>query len=451
MLKRRIESEIEQHLASASDKILVLQGARQIGKSYVIRQVGQKMFRHYVEINFVTDDDGDGLFRDVRSTDQFYFALGMYAKRKLGDFSDTLIFLDEVQHYPQYLTLLKFFREDKRYRFICSGSMLGITLKTTTSIPIGSIIIRDMMQLDFEEFLWANGIGEDFIANMRSLYERRESLPEPLHNKMMELFRRYLIVGGMPDVVNAYLESHNVAEVRTVQNSIMRMYADDASKYEADNNKKLKICRIYGMIPSQMENKKKRIVAQDIQGLKGDRFSNYEDEFEYLITSGVVIDVHAVSNPKYPLSESVQKNLLKLYINDVGFLTNLLYGLNLMPLLNDDRSINLGSVYENVVAQELKSRGHRLFYYDNRHNGEVDYLIDDYSTTSILPIEVKSGKDYTVHSALSRLLSVADYNVRGGVVLSNSRDVVLKERVSYMPIYYTMFLGSLPADAPMYF
>ena len=212
--------------------------------------------------------------------------------------------------------------------------------------------------------------------------------------------------------------------------------------YEENNEKNLLIRRIYDMIPSQMENKKKRVVVKDIQGLKGDRFSRYQDEFEYLISSGITLSVHAISYPHYPLKESVQKNLLKLYMNDVGMLTSQLYRHNLRPILNDERSINLGAVYENVVAQELKAHGHTLFYYDNRQKGEVDFLIDDYDQLSVLPIEVKSGKDYTIHSALNNLLSVPEYHVLSGVVLSNEREVKTNGKVVYMPIYYVMFMNT---------
>lgn len=220
------------------------------------------------------------------------------------------------------------------------------------------------------------------------------------------------------------------------------MYKDDASKYTEHVGRELQVRRIYDMIPSQMENKKKRIVAKDILGQSGDRFSRYQDEFEYLITSGVTLDVHAIANPKYPLAESVQKNLLKLYLNDVGMLTGVLYRNNIQPVMYHESSINLGAVYENVVAQELKAHGYNLFYYDNRKNGEVDFLIDDYNNLTVLPIEVKSGKDYTVHSALNRLLSTPDYHITRGIVLSNNRTVTTFGAVVYMPVYYVMFFDA---------
>ena len=421
MLYRKITSYIEDYLKSDTDKILILEGARQIGKSFSIREAGARLYQNFVEINFVEDDENDQLFKNIHKKEDFYLTLSMVAGEKLSNRHDTLVFLDEIQHYPQYLTMLKFLREDGRYRYIASGSLLGIALQDTTSIPVGSITIKQMYQLDFEEFLIANGFGADAITQLHHSYENCQSLTEEHHNRMMDLFRRYLLVGGMPDAVNTYLGTHNIVKVREVQDSIRNLYAADASKYEKEHSKKLLIRRIYEMIPSQMENKKKRIVAQEIRGKEGDRFAQYQQEFEYLVSSGIALAVHAISNPHFPLSESLHKNLLKLYLNDVGLLTSFLYQNNIRPVLDDVRSINLGSVYESVVAQELRAHGHKLFYYDNRKQGEVDYLIDDHNTLRAYPIEVKSGKDYTVHSALNNLLKNPDYNIGAAAVISNER------------------------------
>lgn len=442
MLYRKITSYIEDHLKSGTDKILILEGARQIGKSFSIREAGTRLYKNFVEINFVEDDEGDQLFKNIHKKEDFYLTLSMVAGDKLNDRNDTLVFLDEIQHYPQYLTMLKFLREDGRYRYITSGSLLGIALQDTTSIPVGSIIRKEMFQLDFEEFLIANSFGTEAIDMLHSAYENRQSLTEKHHNRVMDLFRRYLLVGGMPDAVNTYLDTHNIVRVREVQEGIRNLYASDASKYEKEQNKKLLIRRIYEMIPSQMENKKKRIVAKEIRGKKGDRFEQYQEEFEYLISSGIALAVHAIVNPHFPLSESLQKNLLKLYMNDVGLLTGQLYSNNIRPVLDDVRSINLGSVYESVVAQELRAHGHKLFYYDQRKQGEVDYLIDDHTLMSAHPIEVKSGKDYTVHSALNNLLNNPDYHISAATVVSNEREIYKDDKVTYMPVYLMMFMKS---------
>lgn len=442
MLYRKIEKDIEGYLRAEDDRIMILEGARQIGKSFIIREVGKKLYDNFIEINFAEDDEGPKIFKGIGTTEGFYFTLSSVYGEKLDRYENTLIFLDEIQHYPQYLTLLKFFREDRRFRFIASGSLLGITLRETTSIPVGSIIRKNMYQLDFEEFLIANGFGQEALNTLRTKLMNRESLDESLHDYIMNLFRRYLLVGGLPAAVNEYLDSHNIVKVRNVQENIRSLYEVDATKYEKDSNKTLLIRRIYNMIPSQLENKKKRIIIKDIQNKIGDRFDNYLEEFEYLISSGTALEVSAISNPKYPLAESAHKNLMKLYLNDVGLLTMLLYKNSIRPVISDEDSVNLGSVYESVVAQELKAHGHKLFYYDNKQRGEVDFLIDDYSSTTILPIEVKSGKDYTRHSALNNLLKVRDYDIASGLVLSNLREIKTVGNVSYMPVYYVMFIDA---------
>ena len=438
MLKRKIEREIEQYLSSPSNKILLIDGARQIGKTYIVRHVGRKLYPNYVEINLQSDSTGKRLFANVRSVDDFYTMLGTFAGNKLRKKEDTLVFLDEIQTYPVFLTLLKFLKDDDRYTYICSGSLLGVTLMQTPSIPIGSIETVQMYPLDFEEFLWANGFTEETVSFVHEQYDRQQSLEESLHQRMMSLFREYLLTGGLPDAINSYLAERNIMKLRRIQSEIHRYYGADASRYDAEH--KLKIQRMFEMIPSNLENKKKRMVVKDIENKVGKQFSDYQDEFDYLISSGIALDVKAISNPKFPLMESARKNLLKLYLNDVGLLTNILYKNNIRPILEDIPSINLGSVYESVVAQELRAHGHELYYYDNKHHGEVDFLIDDYQQLSVLPIEVKSGKDYKIHVALTHFTQTADYHIQKGMVLSNERLWQTKGMIVYMPVYFVMFL-----------
>ena len=441
MLYRKIEKVIENHLKSDSKKILLIDGARQVGKTYIVRYVGKKLFENYIEINMIEDFEGDKLFENVRTVDDFYFQVSMLAGEKMKEKENTLIFIDEIQAYPHLLTMLKFLSQDSRYTFIASGSLLGVTLSQTTSIPIGSIRKIQMYPLDFEEFLYANGMSNYSINYMRTKFNSEEELDESTHNKVLDLFKKYLIVGGLPDAVNSFIENKNVVLVREIQREIHEYYGTDASKY--DSEKKLKIRRIYDMIPSNMENKKKRVVAQKIENKKGKMFSDYEDEFEYLISSGIALNVQAISNPSFPLIESTSKNLLKLYLNDVGILTSILYGNNIRAILDDQTSINLGSVYETVVASELEAHGYTLFYYDNKNKGEVDYLIDDYHSLSTVPIEVKSGKDYTVHSALNAFMKTPDYHLKKAYVVSNERQIKHKGNITYIPIYYIMFFQNI--------
>ncbi|MCD7948773.1 MAG: DUF4143 domain-containing protein [Erysipelotrichaceae bacterium] len=404
-----------------------------------MRYVGQRLFENFIEINMLEDSLSNQLFSHTKTVEDFYLQVSMLAGNKMKEKDNTLIFIDEIQAYPYLLTLLKFLAQDDRFTFIAAGSSLSMALSQTTSIPMGSIRKVRMFPLDFEEFLYANGMNELVIHSMRTKFERLESLDQPMHDKMMDLFKKYLLVGGMPSAVNSYIEEKNIQMVREIQNEIHEYYGIDASKYDEDN--KLKIRRIYDLIPSNMENKKKRVRAQSIENKRGKTFLDYSDEFEYLISAGIALNVQAISNPGFPLIESSGKNLLKLYLNDVGILTSILYGYNIRAILDDQKSINLGSVYETVVASELIAHGHKLFYYDNRKKGEVDFLIDNYDSLSVVPIEVKSGKDYTVHSALNHFIDNDDYHIQKAFVVSNERDVYSKGKITYIPIYDIMFFS----------
>ena len=446
MLYRKIASKIESFLKSEKKRMLVVSGARQVGKSYIIREVGMRLYSNFIEVNMEEDKQSNRLFENARTVEDFMIALSTIAGAKMKDSEKTLVFIDEIQAYSHLLTLAKFLVEDGRFTYIASGSQLGIALKTTQSIPIGSIELLSMYPLDFEEFLIANGVGELLINEMRRKFEAKEALNESLHMKVMDYFRKYLLVGGMPSAVNTYLSEHNMVSVRNIHRDISLLYKNDAAKYESESLRKLKIQRIYDMVPSNLEKVKKRIVAKDIELKKGKRMADYQDEFEYLISSGITLEVQAISKPSYPLVENSGKNLLKLYMSDIGLLTGILYLNDVLPIMNDKCGVNLGSVYENVVAQELKAHGFKLYYYDNKKNGEVDFLIDSVDLLSALPIEVKSGKDYYIHTALNNLLKVDEYKISNGIVFSNEEKVYNNGNVIYMPIYYVMFLRSSAFD-----
>ncbi len=438
MLERKIQLTLKEYFNSEQNKVLIIDGARQIGKSYIIRHEGKAFFPNFVEVNMISDRDGARIFAGVKGVDDFYVRLSSFAGRKLGTKKDTLVFLDEIQVYPEMFTLLKFLCDDGRYSYVGSGSLLGVTLHKTLSVPGGRMEVHHMYPLDFEEFLWANGVGVDVIAHMREQFWKREGLSDGLHRRIMDLFRTYLLVGGLPQAVNEYLKSQNIYRVRKVHEEIYNLYREDASQYSM--SEKLKVRRLYDMIPSNMENRKKRLHFNEIEEKRGRAARDYEDEIEYLISAGIALEVRAISNPVFPLLASARKNLLKLYMNDVGLLSHILFRTNVAAIKDDRLGINLGSVYETVVATELQAHGHPLFYYDNKQKGEVDFMIDDYESLSILPLEVKSGKDYTIHRALDRFVNNPDYQVRSAVVLTNDPAVTVRGVMANMPVYYSMFL-----------
>lgn len=436
MFYRKIEERINRYYADKNAKILVIDGARQIGKSFIIRETGKKFFKHFVEINLKDDSEGDKLFESVRTTEDFYLQVSALYGNNLGDVSDTMIFLDEIQVYPHLLTMLKPLKADARYRYICSGSLLGITLQHTF-IPMGSMDEVKMFPMDFEEFLLANNVGKDVISYLRKCFADQTPPSEGIHKTILGLFKRYLLSGGLPDSVKAFVEAKNVYTMRENQALTYKYYSDDAAKYDKEHS--LKIRRIYDYLPSYMENKVKRIQFKKIEDAPKASMGRYQDEFDYLISSGCVLGAKAISNPVFPLCESASKNLIKLYYNDVGLLTNLLYKNNIDAVLNKDGGVNLGSVYETACAMELSAHGHDLYYFDSKKVGEVDFLINDYENTSILPIEIKSGNDQNNFRAIPKLVK-EPYNLQKGYIFGNENGISSKSNLVTFPIYMIMFL-----------
>lgn len=404
------------------------------GKSFIIRHIGKKLYKNYIEINLITDKNNKELFEKATSVEYFHLILSSIYGDILGAKEDTLVFLDEIQEYPHLLTLLKFLKEEGKYTYIASGSKIELALNKTSSIPMGSIDILKMYPLDFEEFLLANNVNQEVINYMETKYKNNESIEDSLHEIIMDLFKKYLFTGGLPEVVDSFIKEKNVMKCKSLQNEILRFYKNDASKY--DKERKSKIVRIYELIPSTLENTKKRLIIKDIDE-KNNRISDYLEEFDYLSSSGISIQINSISNPVFPLIATSTKNLVKLYLNDVGLLTNIYYK-NSTSILFENSIVNLGNVYEQFVAQELYTKREEVYYYDNKKLGEVDFLINDYDNINILPIEVKSGNDYKKHNSLNKFLNT--YNIKKGIVLSNNKEVEIEENITYYPIYYIMFI-----------
>ncbi len=435
MFYRKIETTLNEYYKSPSDPILILTGARQIGKSFIIRETANKFFPNYIELNMQDDLDGDNNFKNVKTTRDFYLQLSALYGDKLNDAKDTIVFIDEIQVYPHLISLLKPLKQDGKYRYIASGSMLGIALKHQF-IPMGSISEVKMYPMDFEEFLLASGVGRTVLDYLRDCFNNLSPVNDSIHSNMLNKFKEYLICGGLPAAVKEFLDG-NVSKTRNIQSTIYNYYKDDASKYDESN--KLKICRIYDYLPSYMENKVKRIKFKDIENKVNANLLTYQDEFEYLMASGISLGVKAVSNPVFPLLEASSKNLIKLYYNDVGILSNILYKNNINAILISDSGINLGSVYETACATELKAHGHDLYYFDSKKVGEVDFLINDYDSLSVLPIEVKSGNDQYNFRAIPKLVK-EPYNLKKGYVFGNENTICMKDNLVTCPIYMIMFI-----------
>lgn len=230
----------------------------------------------------------------------------------------------------------------------------------------------------------------------------------------------------------------NIYEIREIHDDTIRYYGDDAGKYDSEH--KLKIEKIYSLLPSTIANKVKRFRYRSIESNSDARYDQYVDEFDYLVSSGIALDASAISNPVFPLIQSSKKNLIKLYMNDVGLLTDIIYKTNINAVLQSKSSVNLGAVYETAVAQELKCHNHQLYYFDSKKLGEVDFMIDDYDSLSVVPIEIKSGKNYNNFKAIPKLVENRSYTIKRGYVLSNNREYKIDGKIIHAPIYDIMFL-----------
>ena len=432
MLRRKISTFIE-HFYKVNKGALLLTGARQIGKTYSVREFANENFKSFIEINFVESPEAIEIFSNAKNSSDILLRLSAYTNKPLLK-DETLIFFDEVQKCPEIVTAIKFLVDDGRYRYILSGSLLGVELNNLRSVPVGYMDIKDMYPLDLEEFMWAVGINQDIISKLKETWEKGDPVDEFVHKKMMEVFRLYLIVGGMPAAVMSYKQNNNLQDVMESQREIIRLYRKDISQY--DQQRQLRIKDAFDLIPSELNSKNKRFFIKNLN--EKARAEMYENEFLWLKDAGVAIPVYNIEEPKSPLKLASSRNLFKLFSNDVGLLScQYADGIQLKILMGKD-SINYGAVYENVVAQELLAHGfENLFYYNSKKMGEVDFVAE--LNGKVFPIEVKSGKDYARHCALNNILDCKEYDIPAAIVLCND-NTSQKGKVKYLPVYMMMFI-----------
>lgn len=430
MLKRKIDNYIRHYYGTTRNALLVT-GARQIGKTYSIREFG-RTFKSFIEINFIEFPEAVDLFKGAKNSDDILRRLSMITSVPLIK-GETLVFFDEVQQCPDIVSAIKFLVEDGSYRYILSGSLLGVELKDLRSEPVGYMGVKEMYPLDFEEFISGVGINETTIGSLRGAWQERTQVDEFIHGKMMELFRLYLIVGGMPAAVSNYIETNNLQRVMAVQQDIVSLYKRDIAKYDPDNN--LYIKEIFDLIPPELNAKNKRFILKRLN--ENAKFERVENSFLWLTNAGVALPVYNVEEPKIPLLLARSRNLFKLFQNDVGLLASQYAEGIQMRIIKGDRDINYGSVYENAVAQELVAHGLAPFYYNSKKRGELDFVIE--FDGKVLPIEVKSGKDYEAHRALSNIMDCGEYDLPEAVVFNND-NLKVSGKIIYAPVYMAMFL-----------
>ena len=431
MIYRKIDKEISDFYRE-HNKALLLTGARQVGKTYAFRKFGRENFENVIEINFVEDRSAIGFLDGSAGAKEMILRISALTEGKMVP-GRTLIFFDEVQEYPEIVTLIKFLVDEGSYRYALSGSLLGVELKDLRSEPVGYMDVMDMYPLDFEEFALAVGVSQSIIDSLSASFADRTPVDPVVHERMMKVFRLYLVVGGMPAAVAKYIESNNLRLVEEEQKAILKLYRRDIAKYDPDD--KLYLNEIFDLIPSELNAQNKRFILKKLN--ENFKFSRYYNSFLWLKSAGVAIPVYNVEEPQYPLKLSEQRNLFKLFQNDVGLLAcQYSAGLQL-KLLQGEVNLNYGGTFENAAAQELTAHGFSLAYYNNKKLGELDFVVT--YEDKVLPLEIKSGKDYSRHSALDNVLKVQNYHIERAVVFCND-NVSTDGAVTYLPIYMLMFL-----------
>ncbi len=416
-----------------SKKALLVTGARQVGKTYIIQEFLKEEFgdENFIEFNLFENKLAKETIDSATNSDDLLFRLSALANKPMIK-GKTVIFLDEVQVCSDIITAIKFLVTEGSYRYILSGSLLGTEIKDIKSIPVGYMESFQMYPLDFEEFLIANGLNSNVFNKLKNNFDSLSPVDSIVHNRLVDMFHLYLIVGGMPAVVKQYLETNNLKFVVQEQNAINRDYRKDISKYDQEN--KLYIKEIFDLIPSELNNQNKRFIMKNLnENLK---FSRYENSFLWLKDAGVALPVYCADEPKSPLILSKSRNLFKLFHCDVGLLASMYMDNNLqIKILNKDKDINFGSIYENAIAEELVSKGFDLYYYKNNKLGEIDFLIENKGT--IIPFEIKSGKNFKRHNALDNLLE-NNFDIEKAYILSNN-NLERNGKKIYLPIYMIMF------------
>ena len=430
MINRKIYSYLHDFFLNDKKSLLVT-GARQVGKTYGIRKVGEEVFKHFVEFNFIKNPKLKSIFADPVDTNDILLRISATTNTKLEP-GNTLIFFDEVQECPEIVTAIKFLVDEGSYRYVMSGSLLGVELKDLRSVPVGYMAEKEMFPLDFEEFALALGMSDEVMAHLHKCYEDRVPVDIVVHEKMMELLRLYLVIGGMPAAVAKYLETNNMQDVRHEQENIIKLYKKDITKYASN---KLFIKEIFDRIPSELNAQNKRFILKSLNDKA--KFEKYENSFLWLADAGVALPTYNVDKPCVPLKLNEQRNLFKLFLNDAGLLACMYSSGFQLNLLIGEINANFGAVFENFAAQELHTHGYDLYYFNSKKQGELDFVIEHEGQA--LPIEIKSGKDYKRHNALSNVMSNEEYAIKEAFVFT-TKNVEIQDRNIYLPVYMLMYL-----------
>ena len=431
---RRDEARIQKWIDQGTGALLIY-GARQVGKTWLIREMLKRNGIRFLEINLLERDDICKQLTNIDDARDLSKHLALYADQPL-EAGKSVIFVDEIQLYPEIVTSIKFLVDEGKYRYVFSGSNLGVELKGIRSMPVGYVEQWQMYPMTLFEFSIAMGARQETFDYLETCFRNKEQVDPVIHTQMIRSFYYYLMTGGMPAVVKVLIEKQNMAAIDAEQKDIINLYKADFIKYE-NENRRLKIISVYDTIPSQLNKQNRRFTFTYLN--KELKFDRYEESFLWLKDAAVAIPVYNANEARCPLEQSKASNLFKLYQSDVGLLTSC-YPAGLrqeIMRMDPELKINYGSLFENYVTCELTAIGHDLYFYKTQKIGEIDFLIE--KEDRVLPIEVKSGKDYKKHRALDLLMNHEAETIKEAIVLSTN-NLEQTGAVLYCPIYMTSFL-----------
>ena len=443
----RKDSIIIEEWLKRSDKALLVTGARQIGKTWLIREEIAKSGYRKFEVNFIDQPDLVDYLNVKMSANEFLVKLKMIMPEDCKP-QETVVFFDEIQKCPEIVTKIKFLVEEGSFKYVMSGSLLGVELKGITSVPVGYLTVLRMYPMDFEEFMIANSVSKTTLEMLKAKFETCQPVDEFIHQKLLSLFFIYLIVGGMPDAVKTYIATKDIREVDKVQRDIVALYKEDFSQHESED-KKLKLISIYDIIPAELNKQNKKFVFTMLN--KELKFDRYENSFLWLKDAGVALPVYNVEAPVIPLKASKSSNVFRLFSNDTGLLTSAYPAETKLELINKNSEVNNGAHFENAVAQQLTANGLEPYFCKKKNIGELDVLVE--MDGKVVPIEVKSGKAYKAHKSLDNFMKISDYHIEKAYVLSVA-NMEQEGSVVYLPIYMCYLLkerkiGKLIVDLDM--
>lgn len=443
----RKDSIIIEEWLKRSDKALLVTGARQIGKTWLIREEIAKSGYCKFEVNFIDQPDLVDYLNVKMSANEFLVKLKMIMPEDCKP-QETVVFFDEIQKCPEIVTKIKFLVEEGSFKYVMSGSLLGVELKGITSVPVGYLTVLRMYPMDFEEFMIANNVSKTTLEMLKAKFETCQPVDEFIHQKLLSLFFIYLIVGGMPDAVKIYIATKDIREVDKVQRDIVALYKEDFSQYESED-KKLKLISIYDIIPAELNKQNKKFVFTMLN--KELKFDRYENSFLWLKDAGVALPVYNVEAPVIPLKASKSSNVFRLFSNDTGLLTSAYPAETKLELINKNSEVNNGAHFENAVAQQLTANGLEPYFCKKKNIGELDVLVE--MDGKVVPIEVKFGKAYKAHKSLDNFMKISDYHIEKAYVLSVA-NMEQEGSVVYLPIYMCYLLkerkiGKLIVDLDM--